>query len=638
MGLLFSTEDLDTLRARVRLPLFTDFWQSQLNADVEKDRALLESKTGDQRYADMLRPISGILKREAFVFAITGDEKRADLARLAIKRALSFPYWATVKDAQDRPIGIQGGPELLISICLAFDWLGGFLTEEDHEQILPQIGDKGCQACYWALQGMLHLDDEAGWKGIPECGDNTEHLDLSRWPTILSGTNLQAVPMTGLAMGAMVLAGKDGRVDDWVDMVVKTYHELAKAIERDGSYHEGVSYWRYATMLLALTVEVMARKADLDLYDRINYVGMMEFALGMRMPHRDHPDGGVNFGDAGGIGCSDVGLWIARRSRDGLAQHTALNSALNHSLYSLIWYDPEVKELSPTEREHFKHFDLDWIVARTGYETDDLVVAMRSGGPGNHEHADRNSVLLKAHGEVLLADVKRPPYSYTDPGWLLRTSPAHNTVLIDGKGHQYHDGEEGTNPSLASARIIREGDRGGYLFWTSDATPAYVLINEDVECVSRTVFLFPEFPALIVADKLIKSVSPSVFAARWHIENKDGKGKGCADGTGFCVERPGAKFVARCAGSETLGLTSEQLPVPQDKGVFPYIEVALERPTREACILLVGVPMKRDENDPEIGIDRTDEGWAIRVKKGTSNVEALIIDRGRYPTIQVDSV
>ena len=33
----------------------------------------------------------------------------------------------------------------------------------------------------------------------------------------------------------------------------------------------------------------------------------------------------------------------------------------------------------------------DWVVSRTGWEAADTVVAFRSGGPANHEHADRNA-------------------------------------------------------------------------------------------------------------------------------------------------------------------------------------------------------------------------------------------------------
>ncbi|HKK18906.1 MAG TPA: hypothetical protein VJ952_09535 [Opitutales bacterium] len=42
--------------------------------------------------------------------------------------------------------------------------------------------------------------------------------------------------------------------------------------------------------------------------------------------------------------------------------------------------------------------DLDWVFCRTGWEPDDAALGFRSGGPANHEHADRNSFIFKIHG------------------------------------------------------------------------------------------------------------------------------------------------------------------------------------------------------------------------------------------------
>jgi hypothetical protein len=435
-----------------------------------------------------------------------------------------------------------------------------------------------------------------------------------------------------------------------MDMVLHAYHDFCKSLTPDGSYHEGASYWAYTTLHLARIVEVMARKRGLNLYDAANYVGMMEYGLAMQMPHRDSPNACVNFGDCGRRLGSDIAFWAARRSRDGLAQHIGLDHAYGHSIYSLIWHDPSVQPVAPTEREHFKHLDLDWMVLRTGYEPDDLVVAMRSGGPSNHEHADRNSVVLKCYDEVLLADVKHPPYSYQDPCWILRTSPSHNTVLVDGKGHQYHDGHEGTNPSSASAGIVRTGDRGRVRFWASDATPAYALVNEDIASVTRTVAVLPAFPCVLVLDKLIKRTEPSTFAARWHIENEDREGKGVVDGDAFTILRPGARFVARCAGSGRVTVVSDTIPIPEMKepagdpprktrfpkeATFPYVAVSLNEKAQESLLITAGCPVKGEDKAPDIDIAETGGVWDIAIRKADERVRIKVLDDGSLPKFEI---
>ena len=634
LNLLFTSDEIETLRDRTKLVLFKDYWNSLLGMDIEDDQRFLADEIDLHNHIRHIARAYSILEREAFVYLITDDPKRGDLAHLAVQRILQYPKWDYFIEGGKDTFGLQRAPGSTISMCLAYDWLGDVLTEAERKEMLKQIGDKGCEPCCLALYGMRYPDRVKGWGFDPE-SSHYEERDFSRWPIILDKTNLKAVPLGALAIGATALMGIDDRADRWLEMVLHSYHEFVKLFETDGSYNEGSSYWNYTASHLALLVEVLQRKKGLDLFDNANYVGMMEFILSLQMPHKDFPHECVNFGDSGSSFNSGVGFWIASKSRDGLSQHVALHYARGHNIYSLIWYDPTIEPTPPTKREYFKHLDLDWIITRTGYSEGDLVVAMRSGEPSNHEHADRNSVLLKAYGEVLLADVKHPPYDHQHPAWMLRTSPAHNTVLIDGRGHQYHDGLEGTNASHAAAKIVRKGERNGYVFWASDATPAYSLVNDDVKSVTRTVIVFREFPCVVVLDKLIKKQTPSAFSARWHIENKDEKGRCSTNRDSFTILRPGTKFFAVCKGSQSVKIESAKLPIPEKEGVYPYVNVVLPEKTRESFLALVGCPLKLDDQNPEIKIKQDNRTFYISVLKGSKKLELLVFDKGKLPEFEL---
>ena len=357
--------------------------------------------------------------------------------------------------------------------------------------------------------------------------------------------------------------------------------------------------------------------------------------LGLQMPHHENPAFCVNFGDSGGSFDSGNGFWVASHARDGLAQYTALNHSRGHNIFSLAWYDATVKPQKPTSANHFKHFDLDWMVARTGYTEDDIVLAMRSGKPSNHEHADRNSVILKAYGEILLADPKRHPYDNRKPSWLLRCSPAHNTVLIDGKGHPYIDGNEGVCSSQASAKIIRSGERDGYVFWASDATQAYQLVDEDVASVTRTIVASLQMPCILILDKLIKKTAPSLFSARYQIENEDGNGSGKVKDDQFEILRPGAKFFARCSGSQGLVLQLDKHPIPSDKGVYPFIEAATSSASKEPFLVTVGLPLKEGEPKPDISITNKGSKWFVKVSHNRKEMHCQILDDGMLPEFEI---
>src|SRR5690606_28560869 len=132
-------------------------------------------------------------------------------------------------------------------------------------------------------------------------------------------------------------------------------------------------------------------------------------------------------------------------------------------------------------------------------QPNDAVLGFRSGGPSNHEHADRNTFIYKIHGERLLNHPLKAGDDWRDPKWALRLTESHDRVLIAGEGHQYHKGEEGTNDSIAYANVVQFEERDDNVWWTSDAAAAYRVINYHIFKVLRTVF-FAKPNVIVVLD------------------------------------------------------------------------------------------------------------------------------------------
>jgi hypothetical protein len=614
LNLLFSKSDIPKIIENTKHPLFQEYWQSLLNADVNEDHNFL---------------------REAFLYAVTGDRKRGELARKEMMAVVKQEHWDFFLEDGKHRLGFLHAGRQTAWVSLSYDWIYDLLTPVERAEIREAIAEKGCVPCYRSLYGMRYPNTVKGWSLAPDQPFGTKVPDMSRWPHILGNNNFRAVLSGGFALGINVLIGHDDRTDEWLEMLLDSYPRFAKLFKADGSYDEAVSYCNYAMTYLIYLMEVVHRKQGLDLYDGANYTGMMDFNLGLLMPQHLDLAGSINFGDASRSLNSSIGFWVAGKSRDGLSQYSALHYAPNHDIFSLLYYDPSVTPIPPSPDSYFYHSDLDWIVTRTGYEMDDLVVAMRSGGPSNHEHADRNSIVLKYQGEMLLVDQYRPTYDYWKPGWFLRTSPAHNTVLIDGKGHQYHNGEEGTNESKASAKIVRSGKRTGYTFWASDATPAYALVNPDVKSVTRTTLVFPDIPCLIVMDKLKKKKEASVFSARWFVENRDKNGACNVNGNTFTLDRPHAKLMGVCAGSPEIDLESTTLPLPNSLGMFPYLDVAAIEKAKEAFIITTSVPLKTNENPPDISIKLEQDVWIVNVLKDEKKLKLKIFDRNELPEFEI---
>jgi len=369
----------------------------------------------------------------------------------------------------------------------------------------------------------------------------------------------------------------------------------------------------------------------------LNFQGTMQYALQMQMPSKNFPDDVVNFSDAAPTTDVSAGFWVAREFRDGLAQYTAESIHTRRNPFALIWYDRSVEPKQPPKALQNVKFDNEWIVSRSGWGIDDTVVAMRSGGPSNHEHADRNSVIVKAYGERLLHDPLGAAYPYTEKHWLLRLTEAHTAVLIDGKGHQYHDGHEGTNASKAEAHVVQyePGDR--MTFFTSDATPAYQLVNSDVKKVQRTiVFVKPDI--VVFVDKLEKGETPSSLQARFQAFDVDGKAKLVVgtDGKSFEIHRPTAKLMARAGATSDFQLTQGVLDVPVDKGVFPYVQVSTE--ATKACSLVTVCllcPMP-EAKEARADLSATEGSYTIHFKTAENEGKLQLNVGGDLPKVQLE--
>ncbi len=610
-NLFFDPAKLPEIREKLKLPLFQSFWEEFLKADLKDDEEFLRKDIQLNNQIHHLLRADKILMRESFVFAMTENKRRGNLARLALQKILQFKKWDYFIDGGKYIIGLQRAPLTVKATVLAYSYLDTFLSAEERREIMQQLPVKGCEPCYRSLYGMLHPKSVLGWGFDPESSYH-EVRDMSHWPYILRHTNLRAVPLSALGLGALFLGKLSPRTPEWLKVVQESYDDFSPTYQPDGSYPEGTSYCRYASQELILFLNALQRTRGDDWYKAVNWPGVMDFFLMTTMPSSTHPvEAHVNFGDGGGGFSSEIGFWVANRYGNARAQWAAENKSQYHTPFSVLWYNPKMPAIPPKGKWFFRTFDTGWVIATTGFDPKDFLLALRSGPPANHEHADRNSLIVKCCNENLFVDNWHPPYNHLDPGWPLRTSPAHNTVLINGKGHQYHKGLEGTNASKAHAKVVNRQVSDWHAAVTSDATQAYQLVTPDVAAVFRSFFVIPELRFFLVVDRLRMKTEPARFQARWFIENEDNKGKISFQKERFVFNRPEAKLVGLTAASGGAQLAVGTFPVPKKYGVFPYLELTAGQKGKDVTLLTACVAQRADAPQTPLLLTRADRRWSV---------------------------
>ena len=610
-GLLFDTADLPRIRANVHRPEFREFWAYMNGLDFGAEEKFLTHEINLKNHVTDMSRAQVTAVRAAFMHLLHPDPKQLALARLALGKTLEYPHWDWLRDSQQRPVSIMRGAGSCIGLALVAEWLAADLTAEEQAAITRRMAIEGGPPCFRGLHDMTHHDEVGPWSIYPD-EEGLSPFSVDHWPRILDDTNHRITCTAGMAAAAAHLQGRHPDVPLWLEATRASLRRYAARLPKDGSFPEGVGYWDYTFTHYCFTLEVLRRKFGIDDRGLIDFPAEARFALEMTMPTPAQPDGCISIGDSN-VAAGSVPLsWIAREYRDAGAQELMLRPGAVRpawtGLLTAIWYDPSVPAHLPATAQLDRRQALGIVISRTGWGEQDSLVTLRSGGPTNHEHADRNSVIFTAHGERLLNDPVHAAYSTQDPRWLLRQTEAHTAVLIDGHGHIYHDGRDGTNSSTAQATIQDYRIGPGWMTVTSDAADAYRRAGLPVQLVQRTlVYLKPD--VLAIFDRVILAEARPV-QARFQVFNDDGAGRVTADASTFSIVRPLATLHARITTAGESSVAASRLALPEASGVYPYAELH-SASAKEHSLLTLCTAAPHGEAHGELSVKQEAGTWHI---------------------------
>ncbi len=622
-SLFFSPSEIPAIRRNTKTDLLGPLYKQWKDSPIEALKSKLDAFDAS---GDVIRDFLYImqeLERSSLIQIAEPSRDRRDSIIAAIKRIIAIPRWDYFQDGPEEHIGIQRSSLATVRLLFAREAIWDDFDSELDQRLLAAVAEKGCLPCYRTIYDMENPDTVRGWRFSDRHADYFD-ITMDRWPMILGANNLRAAPGSALGIGALALLGQDDRAQTWLDAALASQQRVMKLFGPDGSFFEGISYTEYTLRTSFSFFEAHhRRKGQIDWLENFDLNVFVDFILTMQAGKREDgmPDI-VNFSDARRSVVPSVPAWIARRTNSAVAQYAAENASEPHSFLDFLWYQPKRRSKKPPARLKNTRNHLDWIIARTGWEADDAVLAFRSGGPANHEHADRNTFLYKIHGERILNDPFGATYDWRHGGWPLRLTQGHNGVLIDGKGSHYHRGEEGTNDSLSYATILQYEDHDKHVWWTSDATAAYRIDNYHIFKVLRSV-LFAKPNIIVVLDRVELRYRPQKVDIRFFPDNRDGKAEVATNGDRFTIVRPKVRLHGKVLAQNTANVRVGKLDVPADIGAYPCIET-LSSPALQHSILTVMVAQPGSGSElPKIETSLDQNEWRIQTEELTASIHTL---------------
>jgi hypothetical protein len=217
----------------------------------------------------------------------------------------------------------------------------------------------------------------------------------------------------------------------------------------------------------------------------------------------------------------------------------------------------------------------------------------------------------------------------------LRETAGHSAVLVGGKGHFHNNGVEGTNSTIAQARIVGKGGGDGYSYWVSDATQAYRIVDYSTRKVIRALVVLFDFPAVVVVDCVSRWNTPAEVEARFFGDNWDGACELAAHGDGFVVSRPGAKAEARVFSRHALEVETALLPIPEERAVKnPFVTVKLKPTMATTLVSVIGLGRASDDS-PHVSFESDESRIKVSLRHRGQAATCWIADQNEVPEIKV---
>lgn len=412
-----------------------------------RDGALYQPENYEINHLNRDAHRAGLL---SFAYLISGDPAYAEAARKWADFVADFRvdhHLGSVEARGQHDSVVYAYENGLKELAVTYDRIRDYLSEEQRERILRHVAFHGEAAYHWIREEMrIHLQYQASH------GQQCMHALLT----------------TSLAV-----AGDLPAADEWLAYMAPQYVNRIAWMSDDGGYFEG-HYYAFKFRMILEGLAAIRSATGIDIFQMPPIRNAGEFWLyGMSLNYWHH-----HWGDVFSL-LSPYGS-----SADGYISNLLASMGGNPRLQ--WWADTVFADPSHIPLEYLAATDLkprppvDVAQARTfpeagfiaaydklyDHSSPRLFFRSSQWGAHSHAHADQNSFVLHAGGEILAADVGY--YSYygdeNHSNWAI-TSHAHNTILVNGKG-------QGTTIDYPGA-ITGFFHSPKYTFFSGDARRAY---------------------------------------------------------------------------------------------------------------------------------------------------------------------
>jgi len=238
--------------------------------------------------------------------------------------------------------------------------------------------------------------------------------------------------------------------------------QMADGVMPDGAWWEGAWGYHFYTLSALWGLVETARNCGVDLYGDA-FRSMFDAPLRFAMPDLRLPA----FNDSGEVRLEGrASIYELAYARYRNPDYAVLLATGNRGDDFALWFgEGELPSAAPRVWESANHPASGYGILAKGKGRDATWACLKYGPHGGgHGHPDKLNVVLYARGEVLAVDPGTSRYGLpVRSGWY-KTSPAHNTLVVDETSQEASEGrcvafgsQDGVDYAVTGAGAIYEG-------------------------------------------------------------------------------------------------------------------------------------------------------------------------------------
>ena len=412
----------------------------------------------------------------SLMYKLSGDARYAARAATELEAIAAYPDW------YGRTNNLLPLAELTYGVALAYDWLQGYLTEEQSELIAEAIRVKALGVALEWYRGEFRHNGEFN--------------------------NINLVDNGCFALAALAIMDQGGAAaDDAAEVLRGAYTKLQQALrfyKEDGSWLEGPAYWHYGgqyfTYMMAAMNNVLGEDYGLSALPGVAASGEFPVYLLGEGGFFDFYDGGISLHQPESMWYADVydqpqNAWHLGDLYD--------RKGVFDPLY-LVFYKPGMFDTPPVALDRTFR-GIETIAMRSAWDDPNALFAAMKGFDDtllSHHDLDAGTFVFDALGVRWAMDSGNESYNlpgfwdYNGARWQYyrKTAEGHNTIVVNPQDNPIMQQQHNARALLIDSELKPRGAYG-----ILDMTERYA---RDAVSMKRGMMLTADRQQLIVRDEM----------------------------------------------------------------------------------------------------------------------------------------